>query len=252
MIKSLTERKYLATLTSSRKQLQSIETMEKSAKIPEHQSVYERLRDMILLGKFAPGQPLTIMGLAESLSVGMTPVREALRRLTAENALTTLGNRRIVVPQLSLKDIQDIYYLRFEIESELAGRAAGKIEKPQIAALIEIDAAIDRALDRGDIDAYLEYNNQFHFNIYAIAEAPVLLHATRSLWVQAGPGLRVVCGRYGTANLPDKHSELLQALSAADCKGAARAMRDDLQQSLTLISTPAAQKNMIKSVEEPA
>ncbi len=226
--------------------------MEKSAKIPEHQSAYERLRDMILLGKFAPGQPLTIMGLAESLSVGMTPIREALRRLAAENAVSTLGNRRIVVPQLSLKDIQDIYYLRFEIESELARRAAKNIEKRQITALMEIDAAIDEALDQGNIDAYLEGNNRFHFNIYDIANAPILLHTTRSLWVQAGPGLRVVCGRYGTANLPDKHSELLQALSVADGDRAAHAMRDDLRQSLTLISAPAAQKNMIKSVKEPA
>jgi len=74
----------------------------KATKIPEHQSVYQQLRNLLLLGKLEPGQPLTIMGLAETLNVGMTPVREALRRLSAENAVSTLENRRII----SLHDLR--------------------------------------------------------------------------------------------------------------------------------------------------
>ena len=54
-----------------------------SAGLPTHEVVYRRLRDMILFGELAPGQPVTIQGLVERLEVGMTPVREALRRLMA-------------------------------------------------------------------------------------------------------------------------------------------------------------------------
>ncbi len=216
--------------------------MKNLTKIPEHQSVYEQLRDMILLGELAPGQPLTIMGLAERLAVGLTPVREALRRLAAEHAVSTLGNRRIVVPELGASDIEDIYFLRFQVESELARRAASIIKTPQIEALVEIDASIDDALVLGDVEAYLERNNRFHFTIYDIANAPVLFHVARSLWVQVGPGLRIVCGRFGTANLPDKHSELLQAFRVADGEAAALALRGDLQQSLSLITAPVVTK----------
>jgi len=62
-------------------------------KIPTHEVTYGRLRDMVLFGQLEPGQPVTIQGLIRDLEAGMTPVREAIRRLTAEGALTLQGNR---------------------------------------------------------------------------------------------------------------------------------------------------------------
>ncbi len=203
-------------------------------KIPEHQAVYERIRDMILRGRFTPGQPLTIMGLSERLKVGMTPVREAIRRLSAENALDTLGNRRVVVPVLDVRNFQDIYYLRQHVEPELTRRAVRNITNEIIEQLIVIDKEIDNAIESGDVESYLERNNCFHFKIYGLADAPVLFRSALALWVQVGPSLRVNCGRYGTANLPDKHSELLDALANRDEEQAALAMTGDLEQSLIL------------------
>lgn len=206
-------------------------------KIPEHQAVYERIRDMILLGRFSPGQPLTIMGLSESLNVGMTPVREAIRRLSAENALDTLGNRRVVVPELDARNFQDIFYLRQHVEPELTRRAVKNLTDRDIKKLTLIDKEIDAAIETGDVETYLERNNRFHFEIYVLADAPVLFRAALALWVQVGPSLRIICGRYGTANLPDKHSELLVALANRDEDGAALAMEGDLEQSLILATT---------------
>lgn len=216
--------------------------MAEQKKIPEHQAVYERLREMILLGRFAPGEPLTIMGLTEVLGVGMTPVREAIRRLAAESALLALGNRRVVVPAPSADQIRDIYFIRLSVEPELTRRAVKSVTGQQIRDLREIDDAINDALEAGDLETYLERNNRFHFQIYALAKTPVLYAIAKTLWVQMGPSLRVVCGRYGTANLPDKHSELLTALSARDPEAAAHAMRDDLEQSLYLTTSADGSK----------
>ena len=71
-------------------------------KTPAHQAVYARMRDAILFGDLAPGQPITIQGLTTMLNAGMTPVREAIRKLTAEGALEMQGNRRASVPVLDL------------------------------------------------------------------------------------------------------------------------------------------------------
>ena len=49
--------------------------------------VYERLEDDIIFGRYAPGQVLTELGLAEELGVSRTPVREAMRRLTQERLI---------------------------------------------------------------------------------------------------------------------------------------------------------------------
>ena len=61
--------------------------MTDTRKIPTHEVTYARLRDMILFGLLEPGAPVTIQGLINDLGAGMTPVREALRRLAAEGAL---------------------------------------------------------------------------------------------------------------------------------------------------------------------
>ena len=204
-------------------------------KMPEHLAVYETLRDRVLLGRFSPGQPMTIQGLAEMLGVGMTPVREAIRRLTSESALETLGNRRVIVPVLTQDQIDDIYFLRRRIEPDLAARAVKNITKKNVDELAKIDREVDVAISSGDISGYLERNKAFHFSIYALAESPILMRAVQSLWLQVGPSLRVVCGRYGTANLPDKHTEILQAFLDANPEAAASAMREDLEQGIMLV-----------------
>ncbi len=212
--------------------------MQIDKKMPEHQAVYETLRDRILLGQFAPGQPMTIQGLAEMLGVGMTPVREAIRRLTSESALETLGNRRVIVPFLTQIQLQDIYFLRLKIEPELARRAANNATKQQVENLRVIDREVNVAIDAGDVSAYLESNKAFHFNIYAIADTPILTRVVQSLWLQVGPSLRVVCGRYGTARLPDKHPDILQALLDGSADAAEVAMREDIEQGIILVGEP--------------
>ncbi|MDJ0823614.1 MAG: GntR family transcriptional regulator, partial [Paracoccaceae bacterium] len=91
---------------------------------PAHETVYRRLRDMVLFGDLAPGQAVTIQGLVEGLGAGMTPVREALRRLTAEGALEALGNRRIAVPVLDTHAVAELTQARIALEPLLARRAA--------------------------------------------------------------------------------------------------------------------------------
>ncbi len=71
---------------------------------------------------------------------------------------------------------------------------------------------------------YLEQNYRFHKHIYSIAQAPILTDMADGLWLRFGPSLRVVCGRFGTQNLPDKHKELLAAMHARDAEAAAEAM----------------------------
>ncbi|MDH5797807.1 MAG: GntR family transcriptional regulator, partial [Paracoccaceae bacterium] len=70
---------------------------------------------MILFGDLAPGQAVTIKGLCEDVGAGMTPVREAIRRLTAEGALDFLGNRRVCVPELTLSQLDELAFARCSV-----------------------------------------------------------------------------------------------------------------------------------------
>ena len=201
-------------------------------RIPIHQQVYQQLRDLILFGELAPGQPVTIQGLVTQLDAGMTPVREAIRRLTSEGALEFQGNRRVCVPTPDASSIEEMIFARQVLEPELALRAARRATKADYRELKEIDDRLDLAIARGDVGAYLRENYAFHAKIYEISDAPILTDIANGIWLRYGPSLRVVCGRVGTENLPDRHKQALEALSAGDPEGVARAMQEDVVQGM--------------------
>jgi DNA-binding GntR family transcriptional regulator len=203
-----------------------------SRKIPSHEVTYARLRDMILYGHLAPGAPVTIQGLIGDLGAGMTPVREAIRRLTAEGALLPQGNRRVAVPELSAEMLEQVAFARLAIEPRLAALAAPRLTPAVIDRLQGIDAAVNRAIDQGKLTDYLAANHAFHFALYEAAEAPVLLDLARSLWLRAGPSLRAVIDRYGREAAPDLHREALAAMRTGNAEGLSRAIAEDIQQGV--------------------
>lgn len=205
------------------------------ARIPAHQHVYQHLRSLILFGDLAPGQPVTIQGLTATLGAGMTPVREALRRLIAEGALVHQGNRRVSVPVLSPDCVKELGFMRQTLEAELARRAASRMTPEVLATLTQTDAALNLAILRGDIGEYLTQNYRFHNEINRCAQAPIMTETVDRLWLRFGPSLRVVCGRFGTSNLPDKHADLLDAFRTRDAEAAAKAMVEDVAQGILQI-----------------
>ena len=202
---------------------------------PVHEQVYQKLRAQILFGEMAPGQPVTIQGLTDSLGAGMTPVREAIRRLISDGALVFQGNRRVSVPVLEATDVEQLIFVRRSIESELARRAAKHSTSALIRTLEQIDAELDAAIAAGDVTGYLLHNYRFHAALNGHAQAPVMRDLVERLWLRFGPSLRVVCGRFGTQNLPDRHKELLDALRAGDGEAAAQAMAQDVEQGMGMV-----------------
>ncbi|MEE4189805.1 MAG: GntR family transcriptional regulator [Roseobacter sp.] len=222
----------------------SHDTGAQAVKRPAHQAVYEDLRDQILFGQLTPGQAVTIQGLTEQLGAGMTPVREAIRRLISEGALRMMGNRRVIVPELTLDCIEELDFMRKSLEPHLARRAVERITQADLELLTAIDESLNHAIEMGDIPTYLRQNYQFHVMVYRIASAPIVAATIDRLWLRFGPSLRVVCGRHGTLNLPDKHADLIDAFQSRDAVAAGNAMSGDVDQGMnqireTLMPDPA-------------
>ena len=206
--------------------------MADTRKIPTHEVTYARLRDMILYGVLQPGQPVTIQGLINELGVGMTPAREAMRRLAAEGALLPQGNRRVTVPRLTPALLDQIAFARLTIEPRLAELACANLSGDLMARLREFDSPIYEAIRKHDVQAYLQNNHAFHFALYDASDAPVLVDMARSLWLRFGPSLRVVVARDGVLALPDLHVEALAAMEQGDAAGLATAMQRDIAQGI--------------------
>lgn len=201
-------------------------------KLPAHVQVYRQLRDMLLCGDLAPGQAVTIQGLIDTLGAGMTPVREAIRRLTSEGALEFSGNRRIRVPILTEAQLDEIAIARLAIEPQLVEWGARKATLTDIQTLDGIDQSLNMSIRRGDVKSYQYHNYQFHMHLYRLSEAEILMGLTHALWLRIAPSLRVVCGRFGTANLPDMHAIALQHLRDGNFDAVVEDIRQDILQGM--------------------
>ncbi|MEO0774178.1 MAG: GntR family transcriptional regulator [Pseudomonadota bacterium] len=212
------------------------QTSAKSARTPApppaHEVIYRRLRDMVLFGDLAPGDAVTIQGLSQDLDAGVTPVREAIRRLIAEGALEFQGNRRVCVPETTPEHIDEFVAARQWLDTQMMRRATRKASESDRQALAKIDKALDTAIQQNDIRAYLEHNFQFHQMIYDLSDTPILAGMAEGLWLRFGPMLRVVCSRIGALDLPDRHKEILQAMDAGDEEAAAAAIWEDVTQGM--------------------
>jgi len=202
-----------------------------------HDRVYEALAEALIQGRIPPSQSVSLRSLAAELNVSAMPVREAVRRLIAEKALELQpSNKRLRVPDLTEARLRQLLQAREWVEPELAFRAAGRLPREAIRRLREDDDALMTALAGGDVAGYMRANHDFHFTIYSHAGADLFHDMARTLWLQAGPFMRVVFGRLGTVSLPkDHHQDMIRALEAGDAEAARAAMAADIREGMDLM-----------------
>ncbi len=197
-----------------------------------HDRVYRSLRQQILHGEIAPGRHLTIRGLAKAHGVSMTPVREALRRLVAEGALSLSSSGRVMTPELSNDRIEELATMRALIEPELASRALPRAHFALIERLQAINAANAEAVVKQDAVAYVRTNLEFHRTLYLRAQSPAMLAMTETIWLQLGPTMRALYARLRRTEPPQTHRMILAALRAGDEPALRLAVRTDVTQGL--------------------
>ena len=201
-----------------------------TAPLPDHEVTYRKARDLILFGELLPGEAVTIQGIVDRLGTGITPAREAIRRLTAEGALRASDNRRLMVPELTIEQLQELTYACTGIEPQIARLAAVGMEPADIDTLEQIDEEVNTALAAGDIRAYLRHNHRFHWTLYAHSEAEILMATAASHWLRVGPSLRVMVKQARTDPLPDMHEVAIQALRDGDYETVGEAIHNDILQ----------------------
>lgn len=126
-------------------------------------AAYQRLKDEILSGEMPPGHQVLEPELALRLGMSRTPVREALVRLQNEGFVDLIPRRGMRVARLSVRDIREITELLAVLETEAAERLASRKLPPETLARFDAAiAAMDRALEQQDIDAWNKADYSFH------------------------------------------------------------------------------------------
>ena len=177
---------------------------------PIKEIVLAKLRTDIISGRYKPGQRLIERELAEQMNVSRTPVREALSKLEQEKLVTTTSYKGVIVTELSLKEVRDIFECRIALEAlvaKLAAKNATAIELEHLERIVEAART-----DHGT-EALIGFNSDFHKLIAQASHNERLLHMLVSLQTQISL-LRVtslsVEGR-PVANL-EEHRDIFRAI----------------------------------------
>ena len=180
---------------------------------------YETLRDRLVTLDIAPGSPLGEDDLIETLGVGRTPIREALKRLEAENLVAIYPRRGTFATEVNLADLGLLSDVREVLEGHAAARAAAHAtdqERRQMGALarrltngmpitqqMTLDAQVHRSIYRAAHNRFLESTLTEHYNL-----------ATR-IW-------HLFLKRVDAQGYVVEHTELLDAVIDGDAKLARR------------------------------
>lgn len=190
-------------------------------------TVYATLCDALISGKFKPGDRIKIRDLAERLGTSVTPVRDAIIRLSHDHAVTFQTARNIQIPLLTEAAYLEIRSIRVRLEALAAETAAAIAGKQDIARLEGLLAENEEAISRGDGARGAELNQMFHFQLAKIANLPTLNGILRGLWLQTGPAIAEIYMQ-GGREMVSHHYEVVEALKRGDGASAARAIAEDI------------------------
>jgi DNA-binding GntR family transcriptional regulator len=194
-----------------------------------HEDVAARLRDRIFAGELTPGTFLDEVKLAEQLEISRTPLREALKVLTAEGLVRHEPRRGCFVNEVTEQDLDEIFPVIALLEGRCAYEAALHASDADLAALEILHDKLSRHAKAKRINDYYAAN-------FAIHEAIILLASNR--WLeQVITDLRkiVKLARLQQLHAPGRleqslseHLAVFAALKARDAAGAEAAMRTHL------------------------
>jgi len=204
--------------------------------------VYRQLRYALMTGRFEPGQTLTMASLSESFGTSHMPVREALRRLVAENALELAANGSARIPATSRARLDDLCRARIAVES-----LATELAVPNVSArdIVELEDTIREHETIGLTDsvyAMLGKNQEFHFHLYGASRSEVLIQLIETLWLRFGPYMRMLTHHIEPLLKTDSagaysihHREIVAALKERDVAAARAAIVADIEATRDLL-----------------
>jgi DNA-binding GntR family transcriptional regulator len=128
---------------------------------------YRQMRDAIVALRLEPGAPLIDKALSEWLGIGLTPVRDALKRLTLERLAVSYPGRGTYVAPIDIADAAALTEVRVQLEGLAASLAAERSTPQQKEDLLQLVA--DLELEHENRSAHTELDARVHRAIYAAA-----------------------------------------------------------------------------------
>lgn len=194
-------------------------------------AAYQQLRQDIRSGALAPGERVTLQGLSASLSMSLTPVREALSQLETEGFVVHMPYRGTFIAKTSSQRVEQIYRLREVLEPMAVALAAEQVMRGGQATHLERVRELLRVCDEAKTPfEVVRANEDFHHALYQICDDPLLIGFIAKLWAGVpyqSLSLSVMGDR--VAESQREHHALVEAVAAGRAEDAAEVLRLHIQ-----------------------
>ncbi len=216
----------------------------KKQSLPE--MIASDLRQRILSGELAEGEAIRQELLAKEYDVSRMPVREALKRLSAEGLVQWENNRGGTVIKHSLREIGEIFDLRILIEVDLFRRAIPNMTQADFDACEKLLSEMEGSYEADDVSQWGQSNHEYHMALYAAADRRmskeflerISLHSDRYVRIH----LSVMKQRQPAK---EDHRTLLELAAKGDVEGGAVLLQKHIERTKTeLLEMIAKQRRL--------
>ena len=192
---------------------------------PLHESVVERVRNMIVEGNLAAGERLHDANLAATLQVSRTPIREAIKLLATEGLVDLLPGRGARVSDFSIDDIRQLFEVVAGIERNACELAAERMNDRDLEKLQRLHDRMARHHAAGERQPYFKLNHEIHLAIVAASNNAILQAIHASLMTRARRARYAALSSQGRwVEAMAEHERLMVALAAHDARRAGEIM----------------------------
>lgn len=197
--------------------------------VPDQRSLreraYEAIKRRILDSLYKPGELLSENQLADELGISRTPIREALRDLASGGLVRILPQRGVMVSELTLQDIVEVYQLREQLECFAVRLATDRLSSAAAAAFLADHERATSCMQAGQLRAAYNHSVLLHSRIVELARNSRLAQFMGQLSDQVHRfGLLTLRnGRVGPALA--EHGEIIEAMVRGESDRAELLMR---------------------------
>jgi DNA-binding GntR family transcriptional regulator len=148
------------------------------------ETAYAVLREAIVTNALKPGTRLRADELARKLGVSKTPVREALRKLEAEDLIAVQPGNALTVKSITEDQLFEIYYTREALEGMAARLAAGNAGQIELARLWAIHGEMRTPGVAGNLKQFRQLSGEFQLTVFRAARNATLYRLLKHLHEQ--------------------------------------------------------------------
>ncbi len=200
--------------------------------------IYQRLRADIVRGVLQPEAPLKSDEIRAAYNIGISPLREALTRLTAERLVTSIGQQGFRVAPLGAANVLDTMKARVLIESEglrLSIEGGNNDWEARVAGAAHLLRRTALSKDLGPAaEIWAVAHQRYHATLISACNSAWLIQLADILFAQAERHrLSVVHARIAPdmRDMEAEHEEIFEATIARQTKKAIAALTRHYERS---------------------